>query len=112
MPIPIDDFSPIYKGNVGAAFNAHFINQYTETSYSLTGATISMVMHEDDQEIVKAGTGIWVIDNPSDGRAHYEYHANDVNQTGLWKLYITITKSGEAITADPKVLEILPIPTP
>lgn len=108
MTIIVDDFSPVSVGDTGAPFAPQFLHK-DGSPQPLIGATITMIM-EDAEGNTKNAAGTWVIDDPSNGQAHYLYDANDVNTAGNWILYITITIGGKPLTADTKSLEIKPKP--
>jgi len=108
--IPIDDFSPITRGDTGSPFIVHFINTYTGKPVPLTGATISMRMQNvDNPEQVKDCTdSAWTIDDEENGIAHYDFQDGDVNEEGTWNMSIKITKNSKPIHADVKQLVIEP----
>ena len=109
MAVIADDFSPIFCGDVGAAFAPQFIHE-DGSPVDLTGATISMVMQETSG-ITKVAAGTWTIDIAANGQAHYSYNAADVDTAGSWTLYIAISISGKPTHADVKQLEIKNVPT-
>ncbi len=105
----IDDYSPVYCGDVGAPFAPQFTHK-DGTPVNLSGATISMLMEEqNDPSNIKTCTGTWTIDNAANGQAHYQWQATDIDTVGMWTLFIKITIGGLPVTADTKSLEILPV---
>lgn len=108
--IPIDDFSPITRGDTGSPFIVHFINKYTNTPIDLTGATISMRMQsEEDPENVKdCSDDDWHVDDAQNGIAHYDFQDADVDEAGTWNMSIKIIKNGKPLHADVKQLVIEP----
>jgi hypothetical protein len=106
----IDDYSPIYIGDTLVPLSVQFLHK-DGTAVSLSGATISMKMESQDNPLtVKNCTGTWFIDDATNGKAHYQWQASDVATVGMWMLYAKITIGGLPVTADPKILEILPAP--
>lgn len=106
----IDDYSPVYCGDVGAPFAPQFTHK-DGTLVNLSGATITMKMEkQNDPSNIKVCAGIWTIDNAANGQAHYQWQAADVNTVGMWALFIKITIGGFPVHADQKPLEILPAP--
>ena len=118
-----DNFSPITQGDVGAKFIAQFL--YDDgTPRNLTGATLSMKMQLVEAigpigvaGTVKICTGPWTIDDASNGKAHYQYQASDVDTPGIWNIYPVDTTGGQPITFDDgrgngtfKQLVIMPAP--
>jgi hypothetical protein len=100
----IEDYSPIYAGDTASPLVAQF--SYKDGSaVNLTGATISMKM-EDSAGNEKAASGTWTIDDVTGGNAHYNYANADVNEVGMWTLFITITIGGKPEHADERLLEI------
>jgi hypothetical protein len=106
----MDDYSPIYAGDLGSPFSVQFLHK-DETPVNLNGATISMKMQNQDNPLtVNTCSGTWTIDNAINGQAHYQWQAADVATVGMWMLFIKITIGGLAVHADSKLLEILPAP--
>lgn len=115
--IPIDDYSPILKGDTGTPFSvfiAH-INGYEH----IVGADISMAMQNvDDPSLIKTCTGPWTIDSSDNGKASYQYQSGDVDTPGSWYMWVKIVQpNGEPIHPDdgtgsglPKILVIKPLP--
>lgn len=105
MAVIVEDYSPIYVGDTAAKLAPSF--QHKDGSVvSLAGLTISMKM-QDQYNNPKTCTGTWVIDDVSNGIAHYIYTANDVNTVGIWKLFIKLTDgSGNPVHAFERLLEI------
>lgn len=105
--IPIDDYSPISKGDTGAPFIPHFINKFTVKPVDLIGCTISMKMQNaDDPENVKVCNGPWTVLDAANGIASYEYQDGDVDTVGTWNMSIKITKNSKPVHADSKQLVI------
>jgi hypothetical protein len=100
----INDFTPIWVGDTGAPFIPQFSHQ-DGSPVNLTGATISMKM-EDSGGNVKTCSGVWIIDDAANGKAHYSYASTDVNTSGVWTLFIAITIGGKPLHCDEKLLEI------
>ena len=65
---------------------------------------------EDSGGNVKTASGIWTIDDTANGLAHYNYASTDVDEAGMWTLFITITIGGNPVHADERLLEILQAP--
>lgn len=105
-----DDFSPIYKGDTGAAFAPQFMKN--GQPFDLTGCTISMkLQNEADPEDIKVcDDNSWHIDDAVNGIAHFDYGTNDVNTVGTYNMYITIFKNSKPVHTDVKVLRILDAP--
>jgi hypothetical protein len=106
----IDDYSPVYCGDLGSPFAIQFLHK-DGTPVNLAYATISMKMENQDSPLtVKTCSGTWTIDDAINGKAHYQWQTADVSTVGMWMLYVKITIGGLPVTADPKILEILPVP--
>lgn len=104
----IEDYSPIYRGDTGSPLIPQF--SYKDGSaVNLTGATITMKM-EDSGGNVKTALGIWTIDDAINGLAHYNYASTDVDEVGMWTLFITVTIGGKPVHADERLLEIIQAP--
>ena len=115
-----EDYSPIYIGDTQAIFAPQFFNK-NGTPVNLSGCTISMTMelYSSIASTVAVGTtktcsGTWVIDDATNGKAHYPFQSADVNVSGVWNLWVVITNgSGSPVHADdgnsnPKRIVILP----
>ena len=108
MPTTIDDFSPMYVGDTLVPFAPVF--QYANGGFfNLTNATITMKMQDQDGNL-KTCSGSWTIDDPVNGKAHYQWQSADVNTAGTWNLYITVTVTGATVHAGMKQLQILGAP--
>jgi hypothetical protein len=108
MSTVIDDFSPIYQGDTEVVF-APIFTYKDGTPVSLSGATLSMKMQNINTGAVQSCSGVWTIDDATNGKAHYQWQTADVATVGIWTLYITITIGGLSVHADTKTLVILPI---
>ncbi len=100
-----EDYSPIAPGDTLVPFSPQFLHK-DGTPVDLTGCSLTMEMRNQDSGNIRTGTGVWTIDDATNGKAHYHYSAADVETAGFYDLVITITKDGETIHADTKVLEI------
>lgn len=99
-----DDFSPMYVGDTYIALAPSF-------GMDLTGAAIELKMVNEPGTTIKTGVGAWVIDDASNGLAHYNWSPSDVDTAGMWTLYIKVTfPSGKFVHADTLTLEILSAP--
>jgi hypothetical protein len=109
MTTILEDYTPIFTGDTGAKFAPSF--QHLDGSpVSLVGMTISMKMQDQDGNL-KTCSGTWTVDDAANGLAHYQYQTADVNQAGIWTLYIVLTNgSGQPVHAMTKLLEIKTAP--
>lgn len=109
-----DSFSPISAGDTGALFNPQFKYDNGDP-IDLTGATISMIMQDDEGNPAKNASGVFTKTDAINGLTSYAYADSDVAVSGIWTLYIKITISGHPVHADDgrgfmKKLEIKPVP--
>lgn len=100
----VDDYSPMYVGDLAPAFSAQFSNR-DGTAMNLTGASFSLVML-DSNNTRQIGQGTWVIDSATGGQAHYNWASADTAVPGLWMIQVSITISGQTQHCDPKPLTI------
>lgn len=104
-----EDFSPVYVADYGAILAPQFT--YADGTFvPLTGATISLKMQDIDYGTIKTCSGTWTIDDATNGKAHYQYQAPDLDTAGMWKLFVTITIGGKPVHADERLLQIKPAP--
>src|SRR5690349_19205740 len=100
MSTVVDDFSPMYVGDLLMPFTPQFVRK-DGTPVNLTGATFSLKM-QSEAGVIKTCTGPWTIDDPLLGKAHYQWQATDVDTAGVWQLFVTITISSLPVHADTK----------
>lgn len=107
-PIPVDDFSPIFVGDVSnplSLYVAHlngFLNNL---------ATVTMKLFNAATNTLKTCSGTWTIDPANNGKASYVFQSGDVDTAGTWQIWIIA--NGVHLddgTGNPKVLVILPLP--
>src|SRR5437879_1947018 len=96
--VPINDYSPIYAGDVGNPF-VIFVAQKNGFK-SIVGATITMHMRNIDTLVIKTCGPNWTIDPLDTGRASYAFQSGDVDTAGSWEMWITITISGKIVHVD------------
>jgi len=112
--IPIDDFSPIFVGDVGNPFSIYVAHK--NGYMSLIGTTITMKLFNATTNTLKTCTGPWTIDPLDTGKASYQYQAGDVDTVGSWQIWIKILLGVNPIhvddgTGNPKILVINALPT-
>ena len=106
----IEDYSPIYAGDTQVPFAPTFTHA-DGTPFDLTNLTISMKMQGEDASVKTCDPTKWTIDDAPNGKAHYQWQSADVNQAGMWNLYIVCTNAGGLpVHADMKLLQIKPAP--
>jgi hypothetical protein len=110
--VPIDDFSPIARGDTGSPFIVQFRHKFTGGLIDLTGCTISMKMQneEDPEDIKECSDNDWHVDDAENGIAHYDFQDTDVNTVGTYNMHITIIKNAKPLHADKKQLVIEAVP--
>lgn len=114
--VPMNDYSPIFVGDVGNPFSIQVLTKSGKI-VSILGATITMKMQSvTNPAIIKTCTGPWTIDPADNGKASYGYQANDVNTADSWFMIIKIVLNSKPIHPDdgngnPMVLVINPLPT-
>jgi hypothetical protein len=108
MTTLVDDYSPIYVGDIGTPLSAAFTYK-NGNAVDLTNITLSMKMVSEGGS-VKTCSGTWTISDAVGGLAHYQWQTADVNTIGIWQVYITLTNSTGPFHADFKTLEVLPAP--
>ena len=114
--VPIDDYSPITKGDTGNAFSVTVLHK--NGFLSILGADISMTMQNvEDPNDIKTCSGTWTIDPLDNGKASYTYQDGDVDTPGSWYMRVKMVLSnGKTIHPDdgtenalPKILVIKPL---
>lgn len=114
MNIINDDYSPVFQGDTLQPFSPQFATHSNgvPTAFDLSGLTISMKMVNETGTNTITCSGIWTIDDPVNGLAHYNYASADVATPGLWTMYIKLTNTGTGafVHAMTKTLEILASP--
>ena len=105
----VDDFSPVYEGDTLVSFSPQFwqwdgtANAFVELN--ITNLTPGMKMV--DGTTIKTCAGNWTKPDPTHGIASYAWQSADVDTSGVWTLYITLTDgSGKVAHTDTKILEI------
>lgn len=105
----VSSISPMYVGQT--------LPNYTRTLttnsgvvVNLTGAILSMklVNQMTGQVIICSGT--WVIDNASQGLAHYPWQVGDTAVAGVWDAYVVAAYSGSNEDFQPETIVIAPHP--
>lgn len=85
--------SPMGKGDTLPAWTITV--QKTDGSFeNLTGATLSLIIHNPATGADRTGAGTWVIVNGANGVAQYQWVAADTNTVGKFELKVLITPSG------------------
>lgn len=108
--VVIDDYSPIYVGDTEVPFAPVFAHLSDGSPVNIVGATFAMKMVNDLGTVKTCDPTKWTIDNGTQGQAHYQWQAGDVDTAGMWTLYITITIGGKPVHGDVKLLQILSAP--
>lgn len=111
--IPVDDFSPVFVGDIGNPLSIYVA--HANGFMSILSATITMKLFNVATNTLKTCSGTWVIDGSDNGKASYDYQSGDLDTVGNWQIWITITIGGEAIHLDdglgnPKVLVVNALP--
>ncbi len=110
--ITTDDYSPRWTGDLGKPLVHQFIDKLG-AAHDLTGvnqANMTFVMKNKETSTRKTGAGSWTILTPAtDGQGKYTWHANDVNEAGIWLIqaYVPFPDGGQHFQI--KELEILAI---
>ena len=73
----------------------------TGAAINLTGATLSLTIHNTQTQEDVAGAGTWAITNATAGQATYTWASADTQTAGQFMLYVRITYSGGVAVADP-----------
>ena len=84
--LPVMPFQ--FQGDSGVATN-------------LTGATLSLTIHNTQTGADVAGVGTWTITNATAGQATYTFAAADSEVAGLYDLYIIATYSAGDLPFNP-----------
>jgi hypothetical protein len=64
---------------------------------NLTGATLSLIIHNTQTQEDVAGAGTWTITNATSGQATYAWAAADSAEPGIYSLSVRITFSGGGV---------------
>ena len=96
--IPIDDYSPIFVGDVGNPLSIYVAHK--NGFLSILGATIAMNLYNAATNTIKTCSGTWTIDGSDNGKASYVYQSGDVDTAGEWQMWITITIGGKPVHLD------------
>jgi hypothetical protein len=73
----------------------------TGAAINLTGATLSLIIHNTQTQEDVAGAGTWAITNAAAGQATYTWASGDTATAGSFLLYVKATYSGGVAIADP-----------
>jgi hypothetical protein len=68
---------------------------------NLTGATLTLIIHNTQTNTDATGAGSWTITNAAGGLATYAWAAADSATSGTYLLYIKATYSGGVSICDP-----------
>ncbi len=72
----------------------------------LTGYTVDFIMKAPDASAINAGHTACTIDSPTAGTCHYDFHAGDLAQTGLYTCDLQTTSSTGVIVTEYTQYEI------
>ena len=79
----------------------------TGAAINLTGATLSLTIHNTQTGQDTAGAGTWDITSPTTGQATYAWAASDTEVAGQFTLYVKVAYSGGTAFADPISWQVL-----
>lgn len=105
----VDDFSPVYEGDTLVSFSPQFWqwNGTTSAFAALDITNLTPGMKMTDGTTIKTCSGAWTKPDPTHGIASYAWQSADVDASGVWTLYITLTDGGGHVGhTETKTLEI------
>jgi hypothetical protein len=104
----IEDYSPIVVGDTGAAFHATVVQGGQPVTTG--GITFATKFVKTDGTKSKNAVGAWTAEDAPTGRWRFDPDALDINESGEWTMWVTVTIGGKPIHARPKFLQIDPTP--
>lgn len=102
-----DDYTPRYQGDTSDPLQCTFTD-HSGTAYAITGATnLTLKLQNIASGDVTVGQGTWSITDGPNGKANYQWAANDVANAGQYNLSVSMTlNDGTTKHFDDKPLEI------
>lgn len=100
--------SPFYCGQTLPVMSLTLTDD-TGAAINLTGAALSLIIHNTQTQEDVAGAGTWDITNATAGQATYTWASADSSVAGNFTLYIKATYAGGVAIADPINWQVLPL---